>query len=104
MPTVKFERKRPPNPICNCGLPMSRNPHPEAGDVVKLSQVGAVFECIPCTRAALARATRLRYEAERRAGERGLWGSPKKLLAESAASLLLWGLLVALGVLLWRVF
>lgn len=33
----------------NCGLQMSRNPHPDAGKVSSLMTVGATWECIPCT-------------------------------------------------------
>jgi len=31
-----------------CGLPMSRNPHPEAGVPGRFLEVGTVRECIPC--------------------------------------------------------
>lgn len=31
-----------------CGLPMSLNPHPEAGVPDRFLEVGAVSECIPC--------------------------------------------------------
>ena len=31
-----------------CGGPMSRNPHPQAGKIPTLLVVGAVYECIPC--------------------------------------------------------
>ena len=31
-----------------CGLPMSRNPHPEAGVPGRFLEVGTVSECIPC--------------------------------------------------------
>ncbi len=31
-----------------CGGPMSRNPDPDAGKPDKLSDVGAMWECIPC--------------------------------------------------------
>jgi len=36
--------------VCGrCGLPMSRNPHPDAGNpTLDGSQVGYVWECIPC--------------------------------------------------------
>ena len=34
---------------CACGLPMSRNPHPDAGKPAALLEVGAVWVCIPCT-------------------------------------------------------
>lgn len=36
--------------VCFCGLPMSRNPHPDAGKptLVGVAAVGAVWECIPC--------------------------------------------------------
>jgi hypothetical protein len=34
---------------CPCGLPMSRNPHADAGNPESLLEVGAVFVCIPCT-------------------------------------------------------
>lgn len=33
----------------NCGLPMTRNPHPQAGNPADLLHVGASFECLPCT-------------------------------------------------------
>lgn len=35
--------------VCQCGLPMSRNPHPDAGRVDRYLDVGAVWVCIPCT-------------------------------------------------------
>lgn len=36
--------------VCFCGLPMSRNPHPDAGlpTMEGVVKVGAVWECIPC--------------------------------------------------------
>lgn len=40
-------------PECRCGLVMTRNPHPKAGDPALLCQVGATYECIPCTAQAL---------------------------------------------------
>jgi len=36
-------------PVCDCGLPMSRNPHTDAGKPSMISEVGAWFVCIPCT-------------------------------------------------------
>lgn len=36
-------------PVCHrCGWPKSRNPHPEAGKPHVLTEVGTVWECIPC--------------------------------------------------------
>ncbi len=34
--------------LCKCGLPMSKNPHPDAGKPFTLLETGAVWECIPC--------------------------------------------------------
>lgn len=34
---------------CTCGMPMSRNPHPDAGKPTALLAVGASYVCIPCT-------------------------------------------------------
>lgn len=40
--------------VCGCGLPMSKNPHPEAGDPGERGlEVGMVHVCIPCTQKAL---------------------------------------------------
>lgn len=41
-------------PICECGLPMTLNPHPAAGQLSTLHHVGALYVCIPCTCEALA--------------------------------------------------
>lgn len=48
--------------ICgDCGLPMSRNPHPHAGEPSVLTEVGYVWVCIPCTVGTMGRwATRAR--------------------------------------------
>lgn len=35
-------------PVCKCGLPLSKNPHPQAGDPLEFVDVGATYECIPC--------------------------------------------------------
>lgn len=35
--------------VCDCGLPMARNPHPDAGKPDVLLNVGATYVCIPCT-------------------------------------------------------
>lgn len=35
--------------VCTCGMPLSKNPHPDAGDPKHLLNVGAVWVCIPCT-------------------------------------------------------
>lgn len=43
---VKVERE--PAGMCDCGLAMSRNPHPNAGVPSMVAEVGAVYECIPC--------------------------------------------------------
>lgn len=40
-----ISRARPPH---FCGLPMSPNPHPDAGVPGRYLEVGAVSECIPC--------------------------------------------------------
>ena len=45
-----------------CHTPMSRNPHPDAGTPSQLTQVGYVWECVPCL-------VRTRFEASRRANE-----------------------------------
>ena len=34
--------------ICGCGMPLSRNPHPQAGELPTLHVVGPVWVCIPC--------------------------------------------------------
>ena len=31
-----------------CGLPMSKNPHPQAGKPPDYLEVGTMYECIPC--------------------------------------------------------
>ena len=31
-----------------CGLPLTRNPHPQAGTIAWLSQIGAMYGCLPC--------------------------------------------------------
>ena len=49
-------------PICDCGLEMTRNPHPDAGKTSALPTVGAWFVCIPCTVAALNKSTVRYYE------------------------------------------
>lgn len=41
-------RSATPN-VCTCGLPLSKNPHPNAGDPKHLLTVGAMWVCIPCT-------------------------------------------------------
>ncbi len=51
-------------PICSCGLPMSENPHPHAGEPEYLLKVGAVWVCIPCTQAALHRGHQQKVHAE----------------------------------------
>jgi len=48
--------------MCGCGLPMSRNPHPEAGN---LEVTTYVWVCIPCMDKALGYANDLRLKAER---------------------------------------
>lgn len=35
-------------PCAKCLRPMTRNPHPNAGDPKTLLTVGCVYECIPC--------------------------------------------------------
>ena len=35
-------------PTCHCGVLMSLNPHPDAGKVETLLEVGATFVCVPC--------------------------------------------------------
>lgn len=36
-------------PLCGCGLPQSRNPHPDAGKPNQAGvEVGYVWQCIPC--------------------------------------------------------
>lgn len=35
-------------PECRCGLPMSENPHPDAGKPFTLLETGPVWACIPC--------------------------------------------------------
>lgn len=34
---------------CYCGLPISKNPHPKAGEMMTLLTVGSEYVCIPCT-------------------------------------------------------
>lgn len=34
--------------VCRCGLPMTRNPHPQAGTVSYQNDYGYAYECIPC--------------------------------------------------------
>lgn len=51
-------------PTCQCGLLMSCNPHPEAGEPSRVCEIGAVFECIPCMRKALHVASDARHKAE----------------------------------------
>lgn len=36
-------------PVCHrCTLPMAKNPHPDAGKLPTLLEVGTPYECIPC--------------------------------------------------------
>lgn len=35
-------------PLCHCGLVMSANPHPEAGEPYTVCTIGAEWVCIPC--------------------------------------------------------
>ena len=51
-------------PVCACGLPMSVNPHPDAGKVDALLMVGAMHVCIPCTVASRHKSNALRRSAE----------------------------------------
>lgn len=39
-------------PICRCGLPMVKNPHPDAGKLPTVCEVGAIWECVSCLAAA----------------------------------------------------
>ena len=41
----------------NCGLPLVKNPHPDAGKLLAINRVGTAWGCLPC--------------AERRANSRG---------------------------------
>lgn len=51
-----------PQPGCchMCGLPMTKNPHPDAGKMATLLEVGTPYECIPCL-------TKSRHQWSRRA-------------------------------------
>ncbi len=41
-------------PACGmCGLPMSKNPHPDAGKPGEYVEIGAVWECVPCIHKAM---------------------------------------------------
>lgn len=59
-------------PLCFCGLPMAKNPHPDAGKPGQLLEVGAVYVCIPCLSKAnhghAKSANALRAEVERLTG------------------------------------
>ena len=35
-------------PKCFCGLPTTKNPHPDAGIPSRIMEVGAVYECVSC--------------------------------------------------------
>jgi len=35
-------------PLCFCGLPQTKNPHPDAGKPESMLEVGTVYNCIPC--------------------------------------------------------
>jgi len=45
---------------CRCGLPMSKNPHKDAGKTETLASIGASYVCIPCSIAALNRSEQRR--------------------------------------------
>lgn len=53
----------------DCDLPMARNPHPDAGKPARLSEVGAVWQCVPCTvggrHKAIVRASRAEADLQR---------------------------------------
>lgn len=50
--------------VCvTCGLPMARNPHPDAGKPARLLEVGAVWVCVPCTVLGRHKASRGQREA-----------------------------------------
>lgn len=59
---------------CACGLPMRKNPHPDAGRLETLLTVGPQWVCIPCTvasrHAATARADQAEQDLERQRRER----------------------------------
>lgn len=41
--------------VCNCGLPLVRNPHPDAGaPTMDILDIGYVWMCIPCTQKVLS--------------------------------------------------
>lgn len=48
---------------------MSRNPHPEAGSPATLTDVGYVWECIPCLNANRSRWAKRAMKAEHRINE-----------------------------------
>lgn len=50
--------------VCRCGLPMSKNPHSEAGTPAMLTEVGYVWECIPCLNANRGRWANRAHKAE----------------------------------------
>ena len=53
-------------PECaSCGMPMSPNPHVDAGDPVLVTEIGAEWECIPCLVAGRHNAVKRYQEAER---------------------------------------
>lgn len=51
---------------CGCGLPMSVNPHPEAGDPKSVCSVGALMVCIPCTIKSLKLSSDSNWELRRK--------------------------------------
>ncbi len=52
--------------VCGlCNGPMSKNPHPNAGQPQNLLEVGAEYECIPCNRNALHSWANRAMKAER---------------------------------------
>lgn len=51
---IPYRNTLPNGGICSCGLPLSRNPHPDAGiPTIGTLEIGYVWVCIPCTQKAL---------------------------------------------------
>lgn len=57
--------EHPAGPLCMNGHPLSLNPHPDAGKIDHVLQVGATWECIACLTATRHKATERYYAAER---------------------------------------
>lgn len=62
-----------------CGLPMSVNPHPQAGDPSSVAQVGFKTECIPCLVADRHAKRVIAIAAEREVARLTRWIADNKL-------------------------